>query len=102
MSIRRSNNSKGLAMSNSGFKEFCSVNKRALAEFEQNQLCRKIATGEIRMKDYESYLLSIFHQTFHAAVSFAAAGANCPNRFFAIRDYLIKHAGEEHSHWQWV
>ena len=85
-----------------GLADFIKANDHAIKNFENNQLFRLIKAEKVTLKHYQEFLLSIFHQTFHAAVSFASAGANCSNNNFEIRDYLIKHAEEEHSHWRWV
>jgi heme oxygenase len=54
------------------------------------------------MADYHRLLLMIFHQTFNGPGFLAIAGANCTAAQQAARDYLIKHADEERTHWTWV
>jgi hypothetical protein len=70
--------------------------------FPQNALCRKVDAGTITLADYHAFLNMIFHQTFEGPSLFALAGAHCDTRRHAVRDYLIEHAEEEKSHWEWV
>lgn len=44
----------------------------------------------------------IFHQTFEGPSTFALAGAHCNPKEHIVRDYLLHHADEEKSHWEWV
>jgi len=76
--------------------------EEAVATFPENALCRRVDAGLITMADYHAILLMIFHQTFEGPSTFALAGAHCPPAHAEARDYLLHHADEEKSHWQWV
>ena len=54
------------------------------------------------MLDYQSLLISIFHQTFWGASSLALAGATTEARRHVVKEYLFKHADEEKTHWTWA
>lgn len=84
------------------FEELQRAVDEGILFYSQNELLRKLSTAEIKMSDYHTYLLTIFHQTFQGPSTFALAGAHCDLRHYKIRDYLIKHAEEERSHWEWV
>ena len=74
----------------------------AIAVFPGNRFTQLIDEERIVVADYHRLLLMIFHQTFRAPQSFALAGAMMPERHLAARNYLITHAAEEHTHWQWA
>jgi heme oxygenase len=82
--------------------QFLEVVQQAVENFPSNQMCRKLDAGSLAMPDYHAILLMIFHQTFEGPSTFALAGAHCPPRLHEVRDYLLQHADEEKSHWQWV
>jgi hypothetical protein len=77
------------------------VNESMMA-FPSNKICKKIENGTFNLTDYHNILLMIFHQTFEGPSTFALAGAHCPPKEHEVRDYLLQHAEEEKSHWQWV
>lgn len=82
--------------------DFLKIVNEAVQRFPDNQICRLTDSGALSMTDYHAILLMIFHQTFHGPSTFALAGANCNPRNFLARDYLLHHADEEKSHWEWV
>lgn len=81
---------------------FLEVMEAAVAAFPDNRLCRKLDAGALTLADYQSLLRMLFHQTFEGPSTFALAAAHCAPRHQQARDYLIAHAEEEKSHWQWV
>jgi hypothetical protein len=83
-------------------EEFERILHASVESFSDNLLCRKMDRGELTIADYHAFLNMIFHQTFTGPATFAMAAANCDARYYQIRDYLIEHAEEEKSHWQWV
>lgn len=82
--------------------ELRKVVENAITVFQQNRLCQKIDSGNLEMSDYHKILRMIFHQTFEGPSTFALAGVNCTNQFQTAKDYLLHHANEEKTHWQWV
>lgn len=70
--------------------------------FPENRMCRAVDGGELTMAHYHALLRMIFHQTFQGPSTFAFAGAHVPLKYFRARDYLLHHADEEKSHWEWV
>ena len=74
----------------------------AIAAFPGNRFAGLIDAGQLTMPHYHRLLLMIFHQTFRAPQSFALAGAMMHGRQLEARNYLIAHAAEEHTHWQWA
>jgi len=85
-----------------GKQEFLKIVDEAVSAFPDNNICRVADSGDLKMEQYHAILLMIFHQTFHGPSTFALAGANCDPRWHHARDYLLHHAAEERSHWQWV
>jgi long-chain acyl-CoA synthetase len=83
-------------------ESFLQVMEAAVAAFPDNRLCRKLDAGALTLADYQSLLRMLFHQTFEGPSTFALAAAHCAPRHQQARDYLIAHAEEEKSHWQWV
>ncbi len=82
--------------------QFLTLVDEAVERFPQNRMCRLLDGGGIQMADYHAILLMLFHQTFEGPSTFALAGAHCPPSMHEARDYLLQHADEEKSHWQWV
>lgn len=83
-------------------EEFISAADETVRDFENNSLFMRVNSGKLTIDDYHRWLLTIFHQTFHAPATFALAGGHCDSRLQPIRDYLIEHAEEERAHWKWV
>jgi hypothetical protein len=85
--------------SRESFLAACAV---AVAGFPENRLCRRLDAGELTLPDYRALLRMLFHQAFEGPSTFALAAAHCPARHFRARDYLLAHADEEKSHWEWI
>lgn len=83
-------------------EEFIATVHGLVAEFPGNRLCRLIDSGGFNLRHYHAWLNIIFHQTFEGPSTFAMAAGQCDPRRHQIRDYLIEHAEEERTHWQWV
>jgi hypothetical protein len=54
------------------------------------------------MSHYHSILCTLFHQTYSGPYSFARAAVNCEWRHEAAKEYLLRHAEEEKTHWRWI
>lgn len=86
----------------SNIDQFKQVVHTAIDNFKDNWLFKRVDSGQAGIIDYHNYLRMIFNQTYEAPGTFALAGANCSSDYWEIRDYLIRHAEEERTHWQWV
>lgn len=82
--------------------KFLQVVKTQVDLFPTNTLCQRLEKNTFTLTDYQNLLLMIFHQTFQGPSTFALAGAQCPSCLHQVRDYLLHHADEEKSHWEWV
>jgi hypothetical protein len=85
-----------------GLDHFRAVVRRQIDAFPDNALVRLIDSKQIEMRHYHVVLTTIFHQTRSGPYTFALAAANCPWRFEIAKEYLLRHAEEERSHWRWV
>lgn len=85
-----------------GFSRFKSVVNDAIKSMSINSLTALDDRGQLSLAAYETLLTTLFHQTRDGPYSFALAAANCDWRFERIKEYLLRHAFEEHTHWKWV
>ncbi len=91
-----------IAAPQSNREQFIATAQKAVDAFGSNPVFARIHANTFGPADYRQWLRTIFHQTYQGPATFALAGANCDSRHCAIREYLIEHADEEKSHWQWV
>lgn len=83
--------------------EFQAAVKSQIASFPTARLVRRVTDGTVTMTHYHGILTTLFHQTRSSPYSFAKAAANCSwERHAVAKEYLLVHAGEELTHWQWV
>ena len=66
------------------------------------RMLRRVEDASVAMCHYHALLLTLFHQTREGPYTFALAAAKCPWRHATAREYLLVHANEERTHWQWV
>jgi len=83
-------------------EEFLNVLETSIGGFLKNPMAAKLDEGRLQMEDYHNLLTMLFHQVYASSGSFALAAANCSNDYSEARDYLLKHAAEERTHWQWI
>lgn len=83
-------------------QDFERIVEEKVDRFSDNRIFRLVDSGCIKMHDYHSTLLMIFHQTYESASAFSLAAANCDPRHVVAKSYLMAHAEEEKDHWQWV
>lgn len=83
-------------------QRFFQVVEGAIEAFPHNRLCQRVDAGSLEMKHYHAILTTIFHQTYSSPYTFARAAVNCSWRHEAAKDYLLRHADEERTHWRWV
>ena len=70
--------------------------------FTEARLVRHVEAGTVTMAHYHALLVTVFHQTYSGPYTFARAGVNCEWRHEEAKEYLIRHAEEERTHWRWV
>lgn len=83
-------------------ERFSQIVEEAIEAFPRNRLCQKVDDGSLEIKHYHAILTTIFHQTYSSPYTFARAAVNCAWRHEAAKDYLLRHAEEERTHWRWV
>lgn len=74
----------------------------AVKRFPENNMAKLVDEQSFTMTHYHDILRMIFHQTFRGPSTFALASAYINPAYHNIREYLIHHAEEEKTHWQWV
>jgi hypothetical protein len=65
-------------------------------------LLRIAAAKKLEIRHYHAILLTLFHQTRSGPYTFARAAVNCAWRFARVKEYLLRHAEEERTHWRWI
>jgi len=89
----------------SNFNEFCTNRDQAIRSFEENNsFLDLIKSSRITQSQYRSLLNHLYYQVLKSSVSFATAGANCLRRekWQEAGEYLIHHANDEKSHYNWI
>jgi hypothetical protein len=70
--------------------------------FPTARLMKRVDAGHVEMRHYHAIVTTLFHQTYSSPYTFARAGVNCKWQHEAAKEYLIRHAEEERTHWRWV
>lgn len=70
--------------------------------FETARIFTLLKEGQLNIGHYHSLLCTLFHQSHSTPYTFAKAAANCSWRHEQIKEYLLKHAEEERTHWRWI
>lgn len=89
-------------MQNPESKAFQDVVAREVERFATTALARRVDAGTVELRHYHAVLCTVFHQTYAGPYSFARAAVRCEWRHEAAKEYLLRHAEEERSHWRWV
>lgn len=84
------------------FIDFQETVEHQVAAFETATLVKRVAAGRASLRDYHTILTTILHQTRNGPYTFALAAAHCPWKHAEAKEYLLRHALEEHTHWKWV
>jgi len=74
----------------------------AIHAFPTSRLLQKVDAGQVEMRHYHAILCRLFHQTYSSPYTFARAAVNCEWRHEVAKEYLLRHAEEERTHWRWV
>ncbi|WP_347259322.1 iron-containing redox enzyme family protein [Rudaea sp.] len=82
--------------------KFDAIVASQIERFPSAKLVRRVQDGNITLAHYHALLTTIFHQTYSGPYTFARAGVNCAWHHEAAKEYLIRHAEEERTHWRWV
>ncbi len=90
-----------ITASSSGRDEFLELVKREAEAFPKTKLIAKILNKTVTMDDYHRALISIYHQSRTSPLTFALAATSCQSHHWEIQSYLLRHAEEEKTHWQW-
>lgn len=81
---------------------FDAVVEEQVASFPTARLLRRVDAGKLRISNYHTLLMTLFHQTYSSPYTFARAAVNCDWKHAPAKEYLLQHAEEERSHWRWV
>jgi pyrroloquinoline quinone (PQQ) biosynthesis protein C len=73
-----------------------------IAGFRGGSVFSVLSAQRFTRVHYARLMFSIFHQSFHAPLTFAMAGAGCRPDQALLRHYLLEHAVEEQDHWRWA
>jgi Iron-containing redox enzyme len=73
-----------------------------IRSFTGARLVRRVTNGSVTLAHYHAILCTLFHQTYSAPYTFARAAVNCDWRHEVAKEYLLRHAEEERTHWRWV
>jgi len=82
--------------------EFRDVVAKGIANFADAQVVRRLVDGALTLADYQTVLLTLFHQSYDGPYNMALAASRCSWRHEAAKEYLIVHAAEESPHWRWI
>jgi hypothetical protein len=81
---------------------FQAVVAQQIAEFESARLLQRLRARSITLEQYHAILTTLFHQTQQGPYTFAKAAVHCSWEHSLAKEYLLRHAVEEHTHWRWV
>lgn len=94
------NQSKAVAISPAA--EFELTVTAAINGFPSARLLQRADTGQVEMRHYHAILSTLFHQTYSSPYTFARAAVNCSWHHEGAKEYLLRHAEEERTHWRWI
>jgi hypothetical protein len=98
MSIALEQNQKGLSPQ----MVFEATVAAAIEAFPTARLMQRVKVGQVDMHHYHAILSTLFHQTYNGPYTFAQAAVNCDWRHEVAKEYLLRHAEEERTHWRWI
>ena len=82
--------------------EFRAAVEEQIVAFRSTALIRRVSEGSVTLFHYHAILTTLFHQTYNSPDAFAKAAANCSWKHAVAKEYLLRHAEEERTHWRWV
>jgi hypothetical protein len=81
---------------------FASVVSESIKHICENLVARLDAGPTVTTEHYKRLLTALYYQTRDSSYSFALAASSTPWQHLEVKEYLLKHAWEEHSHWRWI
>jgi len=81
---------------------FLKIVEKYVSTFTETKVIKKIFENKLTIDDYHRMLLNIFHQSRRGPLTFALAGTRVDLKHWGIQSYLLHHAEEEKSHWEWT
>jgi hypothetical protein len=93
---------ENIARPRSSEKEFIEVSENCFQSFLNNNFIKKVNEKSLSLIDYHKLLTNLFYQVYYSSSSFSIAAGRCSWEEKIMRDYLIKHAEEEKTHWCWI
>ena len=102
MSKTHSEPTGSIADSQIGNSHFFNEVDLQIERFSDARLLERVDQGNIDLSHYHLILTTLFHQTLSSPYTFARAAANCSWKYEAAKEYLLRHAEEERTHWRWV
>lgn len=90
------------AQHGTSYEDFTAAVNAAISGFERNDLVSLLQSGAIRRSHYVRLLEILFHQTYFGPYTFAVAAVRCPYSHVDAKEYLLRHAQEEMTHWRWL
>lgn len=90
------------AAASDAIRAFDKVVEEQVDRFPTARLLKRVDAGAIQAPHYHTLLKTLFHQTYSSPYTFARAAVNCDWRHAPAKEYLLRHAEEERSHWRWV
>jgi len=83
-------------------ERFLKIVEKYVGVFAETKVIKKILENKLKMDDYHRMLINIFHQSRRGPLTFALAGSRVDLKHWGIQSYLLHHAEEEKSHWEWT
>lgn len=83
-------------------QQFDAIVEEQISHLPTTRLFKHIEQNTLHLAHYHALLTTLFHQTYYSPYTFARAAVNCDWRHEIAKEYLLRHAEEEHSHWRWV
>lgn len=81
---------------------FASVVSESIRNISDHLVSHLDEGPAVTIDHYKRLLTSLYYQTRDSSYSFALAASSTPWQHVEIKEYLLKHAWEEHSHWRWI
>lgn len=70
--------------------------------FQSARLIQRTSNGAVTNQHYHAILRTLFHQSYTGPYNLALAAVRCSWRHGPAKEYLLRHAEEESSHWRWI
>jgi hypothetical protein len=83
-------------------ESFYSMVDAQIQKFPDSRLLRRVNDGTVTLIHYQTILATLFHQTYSSPYTFAKAAVRCSWHHEQAKEYLLRHAEEERTHWRWV